>query len=123
MNQVTLNQVPILVSWQCKHPHQCKKCDEWTIFGCMSYSEEIEETIFLCQKCNPDYLSIPLPKKTEFRLYHTCMDCKQVGFFGVLTFCPRCEDAEFICPLCLQNWFDNIAFNEYGYEFRPMIES
>ena len=121
-NQNTFPQVPIPELIGFLHNHKCVNCKKWTIFGRVIYADNIENTIFICKICAHLLHFEQLPKKTKFRNFHECIQCHKRKKIGVLTYCSRCEVGEFVCPLCLRNWFNKIAPNEYGYEFKPKWE-
>ncbi len=79
----------------------------------ITYSDEIENTKFICKRCQPIKL-IPaqLPTKNEYRELHECMICNVKSKVGVLTYCSRCEKGEFVCPNDLQRWFDKIISDD-----------
>jgi len=113
-------QIPLPNTQQFDHNHQCSKCKQWSRELTITYSDKIENTKFICLKCQPvKLIPAPLPTKTEFRKYHKCMECSRRLKTGVLTYCHRCEEAEFVCPRCLLKWFDNIEEGEDGHDSRP----
>jgi len=123
-NKIIFKQVPLPNVEQFHHNHQCSECNEWSRNLLITYSDSIEETKFICRKCQPiKLIPAPLPTKTEFRKTHECMQCHKKSKTGILTYCSRCEMGEFVCPLCVQNWFDNITQHyEWTDGFDEMVD-
>ncbi len=122
MNFDDFPQVPLPEQHTFQHNHECTNCKEWKIFGTLTYSNEIENTMFICKDCIPPFNFIPLPKKTEFRESHECAVCHKKSKKILMTYCPKCEDGEFVCSLHVKKWFDRIYPDEYGYEYRPKFD-
>jgi hypothetical protein len=97
------------------HNHECSKCKKFSRVGILTYSNKIETTKFICEKCQPVRL-IPaqLPMKSDFRLGHKCFECEKIGSKGMVTYCEKCEEGEFVCNGCIPKLFEKII-NELRY--------